>query len=62
MWYRCVKHGSYNVDSNTPHFLVSCPSCEREDEERPRRRRKRGCDFYTRRQWQEFCESLPSIP
>ena len=30
MWYRCLKHGSYNVDNKVSRFHVHCPYCEYE--------------------------------
>jgi len=61
MWYRCKKHGSYNVDNNTPHFHVHCPTCEREEENHkltnPHSPEFDGTD----EQWQKDLESLPSL-
>lgn len=32
MWYRCAKHGSYNVADNISRFHVHCLACECEEE------------------------------
>ena len=65
-WYRCEKHGSYNVDGNTPLIRVRCPSCEREEAEYRTRRRRlvaagkvfahRGCRRPARERWEAFLD------